>query len=107
MNPIVADDQVYKQIVFDQFDEISEKGSNVYKNYNWVIERLNVDLKKYTLNDILMALDKLYVVCVPVTSNDSPQKIFESINSTGAKLVASDLIRNYILMDIPSDIQED
>ncbi|MDY4857802.1 MAG: DUF262 domain-containing protein [Candidatus Onthovivens sp.] len=106
LKPLVADDQVYKQIVFDQFDEITEKGSNIYKNYIWIIDKIESLLKDYTFNDILMALDKLYVVCVPVTSNDSPQKIFESINSTGAKLVASDLIRNYILMDIPSDIQE-
>jgi uncharacterized protein with ParB-like and HNH nuclease domain len=106
LKPLVADDQVYKQIVSDQFDDITEKGSNVYKNYNWIIEKVESLLEKYSFNDILMALDKLYVVCVPVTSNDSPQKIFESINSTGAKLVASDLIRNYILMDIPSDTQE-
>ena len=106
LKPLVADDQVYKQIVSDQFDDITEKGSNVYKNYNWIIEKVELLLQKYSFNDILMALDKLYVVCVPVTSNDSPQKIFESINSTGAKLVASDLIRNYILMDIPSDTQE-
>lgn len=106
LKPLVADDQVYKQIVLDQFDDITEKGSNVYKNYNWIIEKVQLLLEKYSFNDILMALDKLYVVCVPVTSNDSPQKIFESINSTGAKLVASDLIRNYILMDIPSDTQE-
>ena len=107
LKPLVADDEVYKQIVTDQFDDITEKGSNVYKNYNWILERIQILLEKYDFNEILMALDKLYVVCVPVTSNDSPQKIFESINSTGAKLVASDLIRNYILMDIPSDTQED
>ncbi len=106
LKPLVADDQVYKQIVSDQFEDITEKGSNVFKNYNWVVERLKTLLKKYDFNSILMALDKLYVVCVPVTSNDSPQKIFESINSTGAKLVASDLIRNFILMDIPSETQE-
>ncbi len=53
-----------------------------------------------------MALNQLYVVCISVSKEDHPQKIFESINSTGAKLVASDLIRNYILMDIQSDIQE-
>lgn len=89
-----------------KFDEIVSKGSNVFKNFEWIKERLVELLKQYSFNEILMALDKLYVVCVPVTKNDSPQKIFESINSTGAKLSASDLIRNFILMDIPSDIQE-
>ena len=39
-------------------------------------------------------------------SGDNVQKIFESINSTGVKLTASDLIRNYILMTIQSDAQD-
>lgn len=106
LKPLVADDEVYQKIVTGKFDEIVSKGSNVLKNFEWIKERLVELLKQYSFNEILMALDKLYVVCVPVTKNDSPQKIFESINSTGAKLSASDLIRNFILMDIPSDIQE-
>ena len=106
LKPLVADDEVYKQIVNEQFDEITHTSSNVYKNFSWILDELQVLLESYDFNSILMALDKLYVVCVPVTSNDSPQKIFESINSTGAKLVASDLIRNYILMDITSETQE-
>ena len=31
---------------------------------------------------------------------DDPQKIFESLNSTGLELGQSDLIRNYILMGL-------
>ena len=54
-----------------------------------------------------MAMNKLYIVCVPISQNDYPQKIFESINATGAKLTASDLIRNFMLMPILSDKQED
>lgn len=54
-----------------------------------------------------MALNKLYIVCVPISADDNAQKIFESINATGVKLTASDLIRNYILMDIPSEKQEE
>jgi uncharacterized protein with ParB-like and HNH nuclease domain len=32
---------------------------------------------------------------------DDPQRIFESLNSTGLELSQSDLIRNFILMDLP------
>ena len=53
-----------------------------------------------------MALDKLYVVCVPISEEDNAQKIFESINATGVKLTSADLIRNYLLMDLQSDVQE-
>ena len=106
LKPLVADDNVYQQIVNNQFDEITEKHSNIYKNYMWIKKELEKVLQIYSFDDILMGMNKLYIVCIPVSKEDHPQKIFESINSTGAKLVASDLIRNYILMDIQSDIQE-
>jgi uncharacterized protein with ParB-like and HNH nuclease domain len=106
LKPLVSDDQVYKQIVYGQFDEIIDKNSNVFKNYEWIKLKIIEMLQKYSFNDILLALDKLYVVCIPVVKNDSPQKIFESINSTGSKLLSPDLIRNFILMDIESDTQE-
>lgn len=106
LKPLVSDDEVYQQIVDGDFDNITKKDSNIYKNYLWIKNRLLELLKKYGYNTILQSLDKLYVVCVPVSKEDSPQKIFESINSTGAKLFTSDLIRNYLLMDIQSDIQE-
>lgn len=32
-----------------------------------------------------MALDRLYVVCAPISEEDHAQKIFESINATGVK----------------------
>jgi len=106
LKPLVSDDEVYQQIVNNQFEEITNKGSNVYKNFVWIENKIHELLLTYSFDQILTALNKIYVVCVPITSNDSPQKIFESINSTGSKLVASDLIRNFILMDIQSDIQE-
>ena len=37
---------------------------------------------------------------------DDPQKIFESLNSTGLKLEQADLIRNYILMKLKQDEQK-
>ncbi len=106
LKPLVADDEVYKQIVNNEWDEITATSSNVYKNYKGIKQNLLDMLKTNTFNDILLGLDKLYVVCIPVSENDNPQKIFESINSTGAKLVASDLIRNYLLMNLDSDTQE-
>lgn len=62
--------------------------------------------EKHTISNILLAFNKLYLVFVPLLENDDPQKIFESINSTGARLTAADLIRNYILMPIQSNEQD-
>jgi len=106
LKPLVADDEVYQHIVSNEMDKNEDKNSNVYKNYMYISEFLQNLIIQYTLNDILMALNKLYIVCVPISSEDNAQKIFESINATGVKLTASDLIRNFVLMDLSSEQQE-
>ena len=106
LKPLVSDDAVYQQIVSRDFDHIREKKSNVYLNFCYIRNTLKELLSTYTIDDILEAMNKLYIVCVPIGKDDYPQKIFESINATGAKLTASDLIRNFILMPIRSDRQD-
>lgn len=107
LKPLVSDDNVYRCIVEDRMDEIDDPNSNVLKNYKYISNRLNQWIDSgYDANQILMAMDKLYVVCVPISEDDNAQKIFESINATGAKLTGADLIRNFLLMDLKSDIQE-
>ena len=108
LKPLVSDDNVYRCIVEERMDDIEDADSNVLKNYNYICNILNdLILDGKSANDILMALNKLYVVCVPISENDNAQKIFESINATGVKLTSADLIRNYMLMDLQSDIQEE
>lgn len=107
LKPLVADDEVYQQIVSRKLDDVEDKESNVYKNFIYIKEKLLSWISSgFTIEDILTGLDKLYIVNVPISENDNAQKIFESINSTGAKLTAADLIRNYILMDLPSATQD-
>ncbi len=107
LKPLVSDDNVYRCIVEDRMDDIDNQNSNVLKNYKYISNRLNQWIENgHDANQILMAMDKLYVVCVPISEDDNAQKIFESINATGAKLTGADLIRNFLLMDLKSDIQE-
>jgi uncharacterized protein with ParB-like and HNH nuclease domain len=107
LKPLVSDDDVYRCIVEDRVSDITDTNSNVLINYQYISTRLNeLLLQGYDANTILMALDKLYVVCVPISEEDNAQKIFESINATGVKLTSADLIRNYLLMDLQSDVQE-
>ena len=106
LKPLVSDDTVYQHIVKREFDEIEDKLSNVFLNYKYIKDWLEKQSPVYSIDDILKALSKMYLVCIPVGMDDYPQKIFESINATGAKLTASDLIRNYILMPIQNDEQD-
>lgn len=107
LKPLVADDDVYRCIVEDRMSDINNPDSTVLKNYTYIGDYLNnLVAAGYTANDILMALNKLYVVCVPISEEDNAQKIFESINATGVKLTAADLIRNFLLMNLHSEEQD-
>src|SRR5690625_837990 len=55
---------------------------------------------------VCRGLDKLIVVDVKLErGTDNPQLVFEAMNSTGRKLSQADLIRNYVLMDLPTKQQ--
>ena len=57
---------------------------------------------------VCRGLSKLVVVDVSLSrAHDNPQLVFESMNSTGRELSQADLIRNYILMGLDSELQTD
>lgn len=72
--------------------------SNVAENYNFFRGAINDN----TFDVILRGLTRLIFVEISLERDkDDPQRIFESLNSTGLALSQSDLIRNFILMDLP------
>jgi uncharacterized protein with ParB-like and HNH nuclease domain len=107
LKPLVNDDTVYQQIVNRDFSNIEDKKSNVWQNFEYIKNEIRALTERFSLNDVLLAMNRLYLVCVPISNDDYPQKIFESINATGAKLTASDLIRNFMLMPIESVKQDE
>ena len=58
------------------------------------------------LQTVCRGLEKLLVVYVALSrKEDNPQLIFESMNSTGRELSQADLIRNFVLMGLETDLQ--
>lgn len=108
LKPSVSDDDAYKCIVENRLEDTKDKNnSNVYKNYEYIIDSLKNNISaNYQLTEILDALRHFYVVVIPVSEEENPQKIFESINATGVKLTSADLIKNYLLMNMSSIDQE-
>lgn len=65
-----------------------------------------IEANKAELEAICTGLDKLVIVDVALDrTQDNPQLIFESMNSTGLELSQADLIRNYILMGLEPALQ--
>ena len=109
LKPLVADNSVYSKIILNKSNEITaeEMKTNIYCNYISIKNRIRILYGSYSIEDLLEALDKFYFLFIPLGGNDKPQEIFETINSAGAELSKSDLIRNYILMNISSEQQDD
>ncbi|WRA32434.1 DUF262 and DUF1524 domain-containing protein [Helicobacter pylori] len=84
----------------------SEPSLKIMENFKlfekWISE--NTD----KLETIFKGLEKLMIVWIALKKEkDDPQLIFESMNSKGIELTQADLIRNYIVMEMEVEKQED
>lgn len=74
-----------------------DKYSNVKENFSY----FKTQITESNFTTILNGLKRLIFVEISLERDkDDPQRIFESLNSTGLDLSQSDLIRNFILMDL-------
>lgn len=81
-----------------------EASSRIQQNYQ--LFQTLIDKHQDELEAICQGLAKLLIVEVSLDrTQDNPQLIFESMNSTGLELSQADLIRNYILMGLEPQLQ--
>jgi len=103
MKPTQADLAAFNAIVDGQ----SSDGSLIGKARAFFDKALGLgDLEGKPIDLVTMKsciTDYLNLVSIRLDQDDSPHRIFESLNNTGQPLTASDLIRNYIFMSIPDE----
>lgn len=64
--------------------------------------------QRISVDELWEAIQHLIVIDISLRrSEDNAQLIFESLNSTGVDLTEADKIRNFVLMNLPADQQED
>lgn len=102
---LIKDDQEAYRLLFDTTGKPLIGDSNVTQNYRYFLQRL-IDTQ-YEADQILEALNRLMVIDIVLSSDDDAQLIFESLNSTGLDLSEGDKIRNYVLMDLDTDLQDE
>lgn len=79
--------------------------SRVLDNYNLFMGKITEG--ELLPKDICYAIGCFQLVSITLDrEHDDAQAIFESLNSTGVKLDGADLIRNYLLMKLPTDEQK-
>lgn len=97
LRPTENNDDAIQFLLRDHDEEEFEGLSRVIDNYNYFKSRIVEE----NFEVVLKGLSKLMFVEISLDRNkDNPQRIFESLNSTGLELTQADLIRNYILMGL-------
>lgn len=104
--PSVADGSDYVLIAEERYNELNkESKSNIVQNFLYLQKELKTLVEKYGYDRVLYALKRFSIVYIKLDERDNAQQIFESINSTGERLTASDLIRNFIMMEKSNEEQ--
>ncbi len=110
INPLEEDDQHFK-LLLTQTDRSSllalvqqkllpsDHSLRISENFDFFMQQ--VKGLGQDLGPLCHGLDKLVIVDIALNrSQDNPQLIFESMNSTGRELSQADLIRNFVLMGL-------
>lgn len=103
LKPVKNDQKAFGKL-FDSADEYI-RDSNLTANYNYFYER--IQKQEITIDQLFDAICCLEIINITLNSEDNPQLIFESLNSTGLDLSEGDKIRNFILMGLPAKEQDE
>ncbi len=103
LRSVEKDRLVFREIIEEH--EVEET-SKISENFTLFLTQIKES--EYEPKEFFDALGMIEIVYIELNGNDeseNPQVIFESINSTGLSLTASDLIRNFLLMGIDHETQ--
>jgi len=97
LRPTENNDKALKYLLRSDDNENFPDFSKLVDNFNYFKGRITEENYEF----VLEGLSKLMFVEISLDrEKDDPQRIFESLNSTGLELSQADLIRNYILMGL-------
>jgi uncharacterized protein with ParB-like and HNH nuclease domain len=103
-----GDREAYQAIINEQEIPISVK-SSIPSAYQYIFDEVSkkIKLERTHPRTIYRVIVQCFqVVYISLTGNESPYKIFESLNAKGKDLSQADLVRNYIAMRLTFQDQE-
>ncbi len=91
--------------LIDGIEQPSNASRRILENYEFFQKRIAHSGRDS--QSLFKGIQKLLIVDISLDrDHDDPQRIFESLNSTGLELSHSDLIRNHVLMGLSQTEQE-
>ncbi len=113
LKQVETDWETYKKIILSDGMSDINPNSSVYQNYLFFYNKLmsykkeGKDLRKI----IETGLEKFSVITIELEPEmkkwENPQEIFESMNSIGKPLSLADLVRNYLLLGLSANTQNE
>ncbi len=104
------DRMVYNSIMDEDLDSLNDFESGIFSSYDYFKNKIKSEREDgthYDLRSLFTTIsDRLGFVLITL-ENDPPFKIFKSLNSTGAPLEESDLIRNYVFTGVGLEEADD
>lgn len=103
----VQDKETYIKLIDNTIFTVNKPATNIIKCYEFFYERIEDFIKQHgQIDEIYAGIFKLSLVSISLDKDiDNLQMIFESMNSTGKDLSQTDLLRNYLLMDLTPEKQ--
>lgn len=107
-NDLLAYDKVFVYSTSLSTDEhVLELDSNMTRNFKYFYNRLSKNIEDLSFDELLNALERLLIIDINLDAYDDAQLIFESLNSTGLALTEADKVRNYLLMRLSPEEQQE
>ena len=102
--PIENDLAAYDKIYHKENELIED--SKITRNFLHMYERL-CENPSFSFDKLLDAIERLEIISISLDDKDDAQLIFESLNSTGLALTEADKIRNFLLMSLSAEEQQE
>ena len=96
-----GDDEEYRRII--DFDSLGSGGGALSRA--WRVVKRNVT--DGNVERLIEGLHRLRVISIGLEDRDDPQQIFESLNGTGKPLTEGEKVKNWLLMGLSEEIQDE
>ena len=112
LKQIETDASTYRKIITCQELDAEDKTTAVYNNYCYFLNKIkglaNQNIDVFELIDLGLSYFTIVMIRLsPSAQGENPQEIFESMNSLGKPLSLADLVRNYVLLGLEPDVQNE
>ena len=101
----IEQDRIAYEKLFGNDNTEFVSDSSITSNYLYFYDR--IVSSGMTAEELLNSVERLVIIDLRLEQDDDPQLIFESLNSTGKDLTEADKVRNYLLMGLKQQQQED